>query len=278
MGTPEESKSFVISITIIGKDEQELISTIGINSIDLTPEEVIQTGNVFEFSTSVGNKFKSQDKLVYKAELKLRKNYLPKAPQPDATPVELLNCPFSDHGCTLQFEKFDLLRHKIHCNYREVPCITYSCQKRITLSKVKEHLEEKHSVKLHNLPIQKLKSSIIVAYRSSSSWTLGPIACFGKDFYLTFYRSHQEEMWYILVFMIGSQEEASPYLFTVRLNPDSKVYEQFNSIVTSMDTPLSEAVKIGSVCCFTDFNVKRWTIDGKLHYHLNIKDLNSKIP
>ena len=104
-------------------------------------------------------------------------------------------------------------------------------------------------------------------------WKLTHIKFVDCDFISTLYRDHEKEMQYIWVYVIGPEDVAKNFEFSVQIPSDGDKHQLFRNVVSPIDVKFDNVIKKGSVCCLTDFTMSQiLDPDGKkITYHLKIE-------
>jgi len=194
--------------------------------------------------------------------------------------VPKIKCKFSIQGCGIE-EREDVMRiHEKECPYRIVKCLNASCKEEVSLFGLLDHLQSKHL--LHRstsqgfyqgeYPIKK------ECFLQGGCWGKNLIEYQNKKFLAFFMRNHGSGLWYTGVYILGTEEEASQFKFSINMSGPDGNGLMLSSSVSSIDVPIEDLIKSGSVGSFTDFIAKNILDEEskKISYHVEIKSLEEK--
>jgi len=134
-------------------------------------------------------------------------------------------CKFSDHGCTFEQTIPELERHEEDCLHRPVNCVMLSCDEKVPLFEMADHINEKHNDATdvsHAGHFGNKDCEFTGAFNpheeSSDEILVRPTRIYfhGQQFFLERWRNPLRE-WVIWVYMIGQKETCKEYTYTLKI-------------------------------------------------------------
>ena len=149
---------------------------------------------------------------------------------PNVFRLPKIKCKYSNNGCAfeqiLSAENQALDDHQAECQDRTVACIYLRCPKTVALSKLSVHLKNEHP-----LIVPKVNTSFAGTlaikpdvFNSQSIWTWVIEKIFlEKRFYFVQSRDSSNGLFYLWVYVIGTQKEERNFTYTFTLYNADKV-------------------------------------------------------
>ena len=220
-----------------------------------------------------------------------------------------LECSFLEHGCKASEIRNteELLAHEKNCPHRLVRCVHPFCQFLMPVNKLTKHvLEVAHPFNVVMPPngINALEVSISLTRIASMGNNLESRSCWSvahiiidvkfslgrKHFFTELIQGGPESDWGFWVYMLGSEQEAMKYEFTLTLNPETHHSSHpYHGCCVSVDKDIeSVLLKDGTKETGVNTNSKylkisnhvllNSVINGILNISVEIKKTSHKLP
>ena len=214
-----------------------------------------------------------------------------------------LECSFLEQGCkAVEIEdSAELLAHEKKCRFRLVRCIHPPCQFLVPVNKLVDHITNaSHNFNLvtpHNaIHALEVKSTITRTGNIGKVdsprvyWNVTHIVIDGnfslgrKHFFAELIQTVAGERdWAFWVYMLGSEEEASAYDYTLTLNSEAHSKLQFHGLCVSVDTDIESLLKdssdLSSSCLILANNMLvKFIVNRTLSFGVEIRKKSHKLP
>ena len=219
-----------------------------------------------------------------------------------------LECSFLEYGCQASNirDNEQLLLHEKHCHNRLIRCIFPGCQNFVPMNKLLGHLSStKHAITkvtssnaISDFDIQTSITRFISNPRSF--WTVAQIVILPGNFSLKnkyFFTelvaaSPTDEDWIFWLYMLGSEQEALEYEFTLSFestkNSTSSIGEnslnKYTGSCVSVDCDIETVVKNSlsglnaKYVSISNQTISDFIVDERLPLHIEIKKKSHKLP
>ena len=183
-------------------------------------------------------------------------------------------CKFARHGCDSIVVPYNAEDHAKECAFREVECPIDSCDQKIIITKMNDHIKNDHH---HGMDLfvstetGKFTGDLILS--PYSVWSPDLIS-FSNMMFLHMLKKGPSNSRHLWVYGIGSEREMSKFTFTLRLyHPDVDNEIICKGRVTSIDCPQEEVVA-SKQSIFLAENSLLWVAEDELlNYDIEIAEL-----
>ena len=226
-----------------------------------------------------------------------------------------LECSFLEYGCQASNirDNEELLLHEKHCHNRLIRCIFPACQNFVPMNKLLSHLSStKHAItkvtssnSISDFDIQTSITRFISNYvdgstNSRSCWSVAQIVILPGHFSLKnkyFFTElvpalPPEENWIFWLYMLGSEQEALEYEFTLSFestkNSSSSICEnslnKYTGACVSVDCDIETVVKNSlsgvneKFVRISNQTISSFIFEERLPLHIEIKKKSHKLP
>jgi len=165
-------------------------------------------------------------------------------------------CRFNEHGCTVELMKSELEVHEKECLYRLVRCVDLACHNKVPFIGLLDHMTKGHECEdFVNADGSVYRSHFIVNEEDFSReimWISDHLTLDSRHFFRECCRD-ANGLWYIWVYLLGTQKEADNYIYTIKITSEDKEEEiAYRGKVLSLDVPKEKLSTIGAGLIFPD--------------------------
>ena len=190
------------------------------------------------------------------------------------------SCKYVDHGCQVEMMRDVLVEHEKNCQNRIVNCVQLSCQQKVPLSSLLNHIGTNHRtgdfVRVEGGEYNDFLFVHDIYFTKDTTWKPIQLHFDSKYFYRECCRS-KEGQWNIWVYMLETkQDESENYLCEISIkSAKSKDELLFCGQPLSVDLTRENIVESGRGLVFTDATARLFRQDNRIPYRVSIQKHSS---
>lgn len=125
--------------------------------------------------------------------------------------------------------KSELEVHEKECLYRLVRCVDLACHNKVPFVELLNHMKNDHECEdFVNADGSTYRSHFIVHeedFTREIMWISDHLTLDGRHFFRECCRK-ENGLWFIWVYLLGSQKEADNYVYTIKITSEDKVFRK----------------------------------------------------
>lgn len=185
-------------------------------------------------------------------------------------------CRFNEQGCDIQLPKEALQVHERVCLFRDVPCPSFYCDKKMPLTQLLEHLEEdNHQYKV--VEGESYSGALEIGsdtWSDESAWKVTHLKFNDKHFFFSILRE-KSGFWYFWVYLAEQEEICRNYVFTFKFLSSDRLFKtKFTGPSSSLylKTKGRKGVVPGGYLVFDDEVAKHFVNEkSELPYYVKVR-------